>query len=117
MQSTQLSFPFEAQVNNAATMHNKLDNKISKVEGFQGEFLKQYQNCFCDPLPSNLPPARGEDDHIVEAVHPQIDLLIVSQGHNTRKSCHKFMSFWITGLYVQVALPFVHLCYLVQKKG
>ena len=38
----------------------------SKVEGTQEEFLKQYQDCFADSLPSELPPARGPDDHRID---------------------------------------------------
>ena len=53
-----------------ATMQN--NNLIlegnSKVEGIQEGFLKQYQDCFADSLPSELPPARGQNDRRIDLI-------------------------------------------------
>ena len=32
------------------------------------EFLKQYQDCFSDSLPDELPPVRGVDNHRIDLV-------------------------------------------------
>ena len=30
--------------------------------------MKQYQDCFSDELPNELPPVRGEDDHMIDLI-------------------------------------------------
>ena len=50
-------------------VNNNLNLEVNSThEGKQDEFLKQYQDCFADSLPSELPPERGTDDHRIDLI-------------------------------------------------
>ena len=56
----------EVCINNSNVSNDNLHNDVCVEEA--KSYLKQYQDCFSDELPSELPPVRNEDDHKIDLI-------------------------------------------------
>ena len=123
-QSFNSSLSQEMQSNNVNGFNSSLHDdthtrfKDTHVEEVTS-YLKQYQDCFSDELPNELPPVRGEDDHMIDLIPgtapPNRPPYRVSraQQEEIMSQVHELLE---KGLIRPSSSPFCSPVLLVQKK-
>ena len=123
-QSPNSSLSQEVQINNVNSSNSSLhDDTHTTLKDTQEEevksYLKQYQDCFSDELPNELPPVRGEDDHMIDLIPgtapPNRPPYRVSraQQEEIMSQVHELLE---KGLIRPSSSPFCSPILLVQKK-
>ena len=113
----------KCSLNNVNSFNESLHNDTHNVSNDAQEevkcYLKQYKDCFSDELPSELPPARGEDDHRIDlmpgSAPPNQPPYRVSraQQEEIMSQVHELLE---KGLVRPSSSPFCSPVLLVQKK-